>query len=115
MLIAFHECLNYRTESTFRYLEGHLLISKAIVQDSPVILINYYAPNDESSQVRVLLEINRTVTSLDLEQNTSIIWGGGGDFHLIFNSAPDSDGSNPRLKIQSLSKLISMMSECDIF
>ena len=43
------------------------------VQDSPVILINYYAPNDESSQVRVLLEINRIVTSLDLEQNTSMI------------------------------------------
>ena len=42
--------------------------------------------------------------------------GGGGDFNLIFDS--DLDGSNPRPKIQSLSKLISMMSEnelCDIF
>ena len=41
-----------------------------------------------------------------------------GDFNLIFDSELDSDGGSPRLKIQSLSKLISMMSEnelCDIF
>ena len=74
-------------------------------QDSPVILMNYNAPDDESSQVRVLLEIDRIVTGLDVEQNTSIFffWGGGrGDFNLIFDSKLHSDGGNPRLKIQSL-------------
>ena len=75
VLIAFRKGLNYRTESTFRDLEGHFLILKAVLQDSPVILINYYVPNDESSQVRVLLEINRIFSSLKLEQNMSIIWG----------------------------------------
>ena len=40
--------------------------------------------------------------------------GGGGDFNLIFDSQLDSDGGNPRLKIQSLSKLISMMSENEL-
>ena len=80
VLIAFREGLNYRVESTSCDLEGHFLILKAIVQNSPVILINYYDPIDESSQVRVLQEINRIVTGLDLEQSTSIIWGGGGWF-----------------------------------
>ena len=75
---TFREDLSYRVESTSRDLEGHFSILKAIVQDSPVILINYYAPDDESLQVRVLQEINRIVTGLDLEQSTSIIWGGGG-------------------------------------
>ena len=78
VLITFREGLNYRVESTSRDLEGHFLILKAIVEDSPVILINYYAPNNESSQVHVLQEINRIVTGLDLEQSTSIIWEGGG-------------------------------------
>ena len=93
-----------------------MMILQAIVQDILVILINYYAPNDEISQVPVLLEINRIVTSLDLGQNTSII--GGGDFNLILDSELDSDGGNLRLKIQSLSKLINIVSEnelCDIF
>ena len=49
-----------------------------------------------------------------------LLFGGGGgyDLNLIFDSEQDNDGGNPRLKIQSLSKLISMMSEnelCDIF
>ena len=78
VLIAVREGLNYRVESTFRDLEGHFLILQAVIQDSPVILINYYAPNNESSQVLVLLEKNRIVTSLDLEQNASIIWWGEG-------------------------------------
>ena len=89
VLIAFREGLNYRVESTFRDLEGHFLILQAVVQDSPVILINYYVPNDESSQVRVLLEINRILTSLDLEQNTSIIYYC--DCNLIFDSELDSN------------------------
>ena len=78
VLIAFREGISYRIESTFRDCEGHFLVLKAVADDSPAILINYCAPNDESSQVRVLLEINRTVTSPYLEQNTSIIGGGGG-------------------------------------
>ena len=77
VLIDFRKGINHSIESTFHDLEGHFLILKAVLHDSPVILINYYAANDESSQVRVLLEINRIVTSLDLEQNTSIIGGGG--------------------------------------
>ena len=69
--------------------------------------------------MRLFLDIDRIVTGLDLEQNTSIFfhfffWGGGGDFNLIFYSEIDSDGGNPRLKIQSLSKLISMMSENEL-
>ena len=53
-----------------------------------------------------------------LNKTCLLFGGGGGDFSLIFYSELDSDGGNPRFKIQSLSKLISMMSEnalCDIF
>ena len=74
MLIAFLKGLNYRDESTFRDLDGHFLILQAVVQDSHLILINCCAQNDEGSQMCVLLEINRTVTSLD----TPIIGGRGG-------------------------------------
>ena len=100
-LLLFVKASVIELNQLFRDLEGHFLILKAVVQDSPVILIKYCAPNDESSQVRVLLEINGIVTSLDLEQNTSIIWGR--DFNLILYFELDNDGGNPRLKIQSLS------------
>ena len=44
------------------------------------------------------------------------IWGG--DFNIIFDTTFDADGGFPKLKINSPSKLLSMMSEndlCDIF
>ena len=44
--------------------------------------------------------------------------GAAGDFSLSFDTELDNDGGRHRLKILSLSKLISVMSEyelCDIF
>ena len=51
---------------------------------------------------------------MELEEDTQLIWGG--DFN--FDCKLDVDGGNPKLKIQSITKLVSIMSEndlCDIF
>ena len=40
--------------------------------------------------------------------------GGGGDFNLYFDTFLDADGGNPKLKINSLSRLISMMEENEL-
>ena len=53
---------------------------------------------------------------MELEENTKIIWCG--DFNSFFDCKLDTDDGNPKLKIQSITKLVSMMSEnnlCDIF
>ena len=55
VLIAFLEGLSYKIKSTSRDLEGHFLILKAVVQDSPVILINCHAPNDEITKNDLIL------------------------------------------------------------
>ena len=46
----------------------------------------------------------------------TIVWGG--DFNLFFDFFLDADGGNPQLKMNSLTKLLSIMSErdlCDLF
>ena len=53
---------------------------------------------------------------MELEEDTQLIWGG--DFNSFFDCKLDADGGNPKLKIQSVTKLVSIMSEndlCDIF
>ena len=53
---------------------------------------------------------------MELEEDTQLIWGG--DFNSFFDCKLDVDGGNPKLKIQSITKLVSIMSEndfCDIF
>ena len=79
-------------------------------------MLIYYAPNDESTQVQALSEICDIIDRMELERDMTIVWGG--DFNLFFDSFLDADGGNPQLKMNSLTKLLSIMSErdlCDLF
>ena len=83
------------------------------IQSSPSILINYYA---EEQQVLILTEIRDILEKIDLEKDTQLIWGG--DLNSFFDYKLDANGGNSKLKLQSIAKLVSMMSEndlCDIF
>ena len=86
------------------------------IQSSPFILINYYTPNKDGQQVLILTEIRDILQKIELEKDTQLIWGG--DFNCFFDCKLDADGGNPKLKVQSIAKLVSMISEndlCDIF
>ena len=87
-----------------------------LIDNNPIILVNHYAPNVESEQLKILNELNHIFSSFEIAENTVFIWGG--DFNMIFDTTLDADGGFPNLKINSLSKLLSVMSEnglCDIF
>ena len=115
-LIVFREGLNYRILSCHLSDNGRYVILKVEIQSSPFILINYYAPNEEGQQVLILTEIRDILEKIELEKDTQLIWGG--DFNCFFYCKLDANGRNPKLKVQSIVKLVSMMSEndlCDIF
>ena len=116
MLTAFREGLNYKVLSSHLNDNGRYVILKVEIQSSPFILINYYAPNEEGQQVLILTEIRDILQKIELEKDIQLIWGG--DFNCFFDCKLDADGGNPKLKVQSIAKLVSMMSEndlCDIF
>ena len=76
--------------------------------------MNYYAPNDEDSQIKTLSVMNEIINQLEVDPDT--VWGL--DFNLIFDINLDADGGKPQLKVNSLSKLLSITEEndlCDIF
>ena len=77
VLIAFLEGLDVKIEATFTDNGNRLLILKAKIQDNPVILVNYHAPNEEGAQARVLSEVNSILDKIVLEPNSAFIWGGG--------------------------------------
>ena len=114
--------MNCTTEKSILDQEGRYVILQAKIQDSSIILINYYAPNVEGAQITVLSEINDIINNLALEEDTTILWGG--DFNSFFDVKLDADGGSPppppppQLKEKSICKLITMMSQfdlCDIF
>ena len=113
---AFREHLNYKIFAVHVHDSGNYLIIHSLIQDMLMVLVNYYAPNAENEQVKVLIQIKNTLDNLEISQNTSVILGG--DFNLVFEKLLDTDGGNPSVKTKSLSKLQEIMTEndlCDIF
>ena len=115
VLIAFRESLDIEIRSCIRDKNGHYIILYAQIQDNP-ILIYYYTPNDESIQVQSLSEISDIIDKVELEQDLTTVWRG--DIKLLFHLFLNADGGKPQLKMNSLTKLVSIMSErdlCDLF
>ena len=66
--------------------------------------------------MKVLDEITHIFDKIEISENTTFIWGG--DFNLFFDINLDAYGGSPKLKVKSIPKLLSMMSEndlCDIY
>ena len=61
-----------------------------MVNNSPVTLVNYYAPNYETEQVNLFEDLTRIFDQLNISENTKFIWGG--DFNLTFDINLDTDG-----------------------
>ena len=56
----------------------------------PYILINYYGPNGETDQVKVLKQLAIHLRNISADQNITCILGGG--WNLIFDKSLDSMG-----------------------
>ena len=96
--------------------DGRFIVLNTLIEDSPVVLINYYAPNEEKDQLKVLDKLNHILDNIDISEDAVLVWGG--DFNLIFDIGLDADGGSLKLKLKSICKVSSMMSEndlCDIY
>ena len=88
------------------------IVLYTLIKDSPVVLINYYAPNEEKDQLKVLDDLNHILDNIDISEDTILLWGG--DFNLIFDIRLDAEGGFPKLKLKSVSKVSPTMAENDL-
>ena len=70
VFIAIREKLDYVILDDYSHDNGNFLILRVRIQGLPVILVNYYAPNGEKEQVKVLTQIKEFLSKLDYDQNT---------------------------------------------
>ena len=116
VFIAFHEHLNYKILKEYTHYRSNYLMIHTLAQDMPMALVNYYVPNADNEQVKVLNQVKNIFDDLQISEDTSIILRR----HLNFfsNKSLDTDGGNPTVKTKYLSKLQEIMTEndlCDIF
>ena len=62
---------------------GRFIVSHIEIQGTPHILINYYGPNSESAQVKVLERIASHLYYMEIDGSVHLVLGG--DWNLIFD------------------------------
>ena len=112
VLIVFGEGIKYKVRAQYVHNNGRYIVLDTLVDHNPVILVNYYAPDIETDQMKVLDEITHNFDKIEISENTTFIWGG--DFNLVFDINLDADRGSPKLKVKSVSKLLSIMLENDL-
>jgi len=114
--IIFGGKLEYKIRNKAVDSNGRYVIVLCEIQGTPFLLINTYAPNDESGQVNLSMEIVQQINHFDIADETYLVWGG--DFNLIFDTDLEAIGGNPSLKIKAIETLNEILSElnlCDIW
>ena len=108
--------MKYKIVSKHIDNDGRYIILNVLIDNNPIVLVNYYPPNNEAEQVKILEELNHIIDTFDNHEDTKYIWGG--DFNMILNTHLNADGGSPAIKIKQTAKLLSMMSDndlCDLF
>ena len=62
------------------------------IQEVPYVFINYYAPNDQQSQVTIMKEIVEKLKTIPVDKATSYIWGD--DWNCVLNKSLDALGGS---------------------
>ena len=116
VLIGFTENLDFTIESEHRDQELRYLLLKCIIQGHSLLLINLYNANQESNQVKVVSDLLELLGMIDIDPDSKITFGG--DMNVIFDILLESDGGNPFLKTNTLSRLEFLLQSyelCDIW
>ena len=111
--VAFRHNLEYKLLSPeISDKEGRCIILHIEIQGTPYILINYYGPNGETDQVKVLKQLAIHLRNINADQNITCILGG--DWNLIFDKSLDAMGGSRSLKYNSLKELQTIISDYNL-
>ena len=92
--------------------QGRYIILNIEIMGSPLTLINYYAPNNQSDQLKILKEIQTKLKNIQIIDGTSYIWGG--DWNCILDKSLDSMGGNIKLKKDTIKEIEKLKSDFDL-
>ena len=70
--------------------KGRYIIANIKIQGSPYVLVNCYAPNTETGQIKTFQDLTNHLSDLDADPECNYIFDG--DWNLIFDTTLDSMG-----------------------
>ena len=93
---------------------GRYIILHIEIQESPYVILNYYAPNVENEQLRLLNKLSDKLDKLPLRENQDVHFVLGGDWNLIFDKSLDALSGKPTLKTNAIVKLKCLMRKLEL-
>ena len=84
--------------------DGRFLIIEVLIKGQLYLLVNFYNENDEKSKLKLLEKLEISLKKFSDVENKEIIWSG--DFNLIFDVKLDAEGDSPKLKKDSIVKVV---------
>ena len=73
VLVGFREAIKYKIKARYVDKNGRYIALDMLIDNNPVILVNYYAPNIEAEQLKVLDELAHIFNQLQTSENTAFI------------------------------------------
>ena len=113
VLFLINPKFDYQVEKCIKDKNGRFIILDLKVENSHFILVNIYAPNDSTQQVKFLKDLQGLLAPFSGE-NIII----GGDFNCPLTSADKMGGRSVHFKqnvINEITKLSSLYSLCDVW
>ena len=88
--ICFRYNLEHKIIKVISDAEGRYIIANMEIQGNPYVLVNCYAPNTETGQIKTFQDLANCLNDLDADPECNYIFGG--DWNLIFDTTMDSMG-----------------------
>ena len=99
-LVLVKQGLDFEQKSVLCDPNGRFIILEAVVQDTPFLFVNVYAPNKIHEQEAFFQKTERNLDSYDFDPNSKIVIGG--DFNIFFDEDLDCLDSHPKIKQKSV-------------
>ena len=104
--VAFRYSLEYKLLSPeISDEEGRYIILHIEIQGTPYTVIDYYGPNGETDQTKVLKPLAIHLRNITTDQNMTCILGGDWDWNRVFDKSLDAIEGSRSLKYNSLKEL----------
>ena len=110
--ILIHKSLDFKLISSRVDNEGRYLIIEAIIEDTPFLLINIYAPNKTSNQSSFFQALSDLI-SVEVLRESNYKFVIGGDFNVALQPSLDCSGEITTLK-ESVKVLEDLLMQYDL-
>ena len=89
---SFCEAVSYRIVDKYVDDSGRFIVLSSLNDNTHLGFMNYYAPNEETDQLKVFDNLNIYLDDTEVTRDTALIWRD--DFNLIFDVILDVDGGS---------------------